>query len=106
MIGVARTCGVILLVLAADKPITHKRKIEYELEGFGIRLNKKPADIAFRKKDQGGINISRTVRLTKLDDDLIKAICKEYRVSCADISFRCDASVDQLIDTIEGNRCA
>ena len=69
-------------------------------------MNKKPADIAFRKKDQGGINISRTVRLTKLDDDLIKAICKEYRVSCADISFRCDASVDQLIDTIEGNRCA
>lgn len=104
VIGVARTCSVVLLVLAADKPITHKQKIEYELEGFGMRLNQKPADILFRKKDRGGINISRMVRLTKLDDDLIKSICKEYRVSCADISFRCDATVDQLIDTIEGNR--
>ena len=37
VIGVARTCSVILLVLAADKPITHKQKIEYELEGFGMR---------------------------------------------------------------------
>jgi hypothetical protein len=28
---------LILLVLAADKPITHKKLIEYELEGFGMR---------------------------------------------------------------------
>ena len=37
VIGVARTCSLILLVLAADKPITHKKLIEYELEGFGMR---------------------------------------------------------------------
>jgi hypothetical protein len=29
---------VILIVLDAIKPITHKRLIEKELEGFGIRL--------------------------------------------------------------------
>ena len=58
----------------------------------------------FRRKEKGGINISRTCRLTKLDDDLIKSICREYRTPCADISFRCDASVDELIDIIEGNR--
>ena len=68
------------------------------------RLNKKPADIMFRVKEKGGINISRSCRLTKLDDDLIKAVCREYRTPCADISFRCDATVDELIDTIEGNR--
>jgi hypothetical protein len=34
------------------KPLFHKRKIEYELEGFGIRLNKKPPDIMFKKKDK------------------------------------------------------
>lgn len=37
VIGVARTCSLILLVLSADKPITHKKLIEYELEGFGMR---------------------------------------------------------------------
>jgi uncharacterized protein len=37
VISTARTCNVILIVLDAIKPITHKRLIEKELEGFGIR---------------------------------------------------------------------
>ena len=40
VIGVARTCTLILIVLDSLKPLTHKRIIEKELEGFGIRLNK------------------------------------------------------------------
>jgi small GTP-binding protein len=76
VIGVCRTCSLLLMVLAADKPITHKRKIEYELDGFGIRLNQKPAAIRYRRKDKGGISISKGVRLTKMDDDTIKAICR------------------------------
>jgi ribosome-interacting GTPase 1 len=28
----------------------------------------------------------------------------EYRIHNADITFRCDATADQLIDVIEGNR--
>lgn len=68
------------------------------------RLNQKPAAITFQKKEKGGVNISRTVRMTHLDEDTIKAICKEYRVPCANVTFRCNATADQLIDTIEGNR--
>jgi len=104
VIAVARTCNLILIVLDALKPVTHKRLIEKELEGFGIRLNKKPPNITFRKKEKGGISISHTVPMTKLDDDLVKAICGEYKISNADICFRCDASADDLIDVIEGNR--
>ncbi|RWW66538.1 hypothetical protein BHE74_00026088, partial [Ensete ventricosum] len=37
VISTARTCNCILIVLDAIKPITHKRLIEKELEGFGIR---------------------------------------------------------------------
>lgn len=68
------------------------------------RLNQKPAEITFQKKEKGGVNISRMVRMTHLDEDTIKAICKEYRVPCANVTFRCNATADQLIDTIEGNR--
>jgi len=50
VIGVARTCNLILIVLDAGKPMTHKTIIEKELEGFGIRLNKKPPNIVFKKK--------------------------------------------------------
>ena len=34
---VARTCSLIFIVLDVLKPLGHKRLIEYELEGFGIR---------------------------------------------------------------------
>lgn len=60
---VARTCNLILIVLDVLKPLGHKKLIEHELEGFGIRLNKKPPNIGFKKKDKGGINFTVTVRL-------------------------------------------
>lgn len=88
------------------KPMTHKRIIEKELEGFGIRLNKKPADITIKKKDKGGISImkSQNIELTKISEDTVRSLCHEYRISNADIMFRTNASVDDFIDVIEGNR--
>jgi small GTP-binding protein len=104
VIGVARTCSLILIVLDALRPLTHKRICERELEGFGIRLNKKPPPISIKKKDKGGVTINSSVALTKLDDDTIKSICHEYKLSNVDITFGCDADEDQLIDACEGNR--
>jgi ribosome-interacting GTPase 1 len=46
----------------------HKKIIEHELEGFGIRLNKGPPDIEFKKKDKGGITISRMVDSDRVSD--------------------------------------
>jgi ribosome-interacting GTPase 1 len=106
VIGVARTCSCILIVLDALKPMTHKRIIEKELEGFGIRLNRQPPNIGFRRKDKGGITMSTTFTgpNPQLDIDTAKAICNEYRIHNADITLKYDASADDLIDVIEGNR--
>lgn len=86
--------------------MTHKRIIERELEGFGIRLNKRPPDILIKRKEKGGLNImkSQNLELTKISDDVVKSICHEYRISNADIYFKSNATVDDLIDVIEGNR--
>ena len=84
--------------------MTHKRIIEKELEGFGIRLNQKPPNIILKRKEKGGLAITKACPLTKLDNKMITAIAKEYKISNADITFRQDANVDQLIDVIEGNR--
>lgn len=84
--------------------MTHKRIIERELEGFGIRLNKQPPDITFRRRDRGGITMTSTVSLTKIDEATVKAVCREYRIASADFSFKCDATVDDVIDIIEGTR--
>jgi uncharacterized protein len=39
VISTARTCNLILIVLDASKPVTHKKIIEQELFSFGIRIN-------------------------------------------------------------------
>ena len=104
VIAVARTCSLILIVLDIMKPLQHKLIIERELEGFGIRLNQQPPDITIKKKEKGGISIASTVPLTKLDDETIKTIASEYKMSNADFFFRGDYTEDQLIDVLEGSR--
>ncbi|KAI0722863.1 developmentally regulated GTP binding protein 1 [Earliella scabrosa] len=105
VIAVARTCHLIFIVLDVLKPLGDKAIIEQELESFGIRLNKKPPAITVRKKDKGGIAITTTVPLTNIDHDEIKAVLSEYRISNADVAIRQpNATADDLVDVIEGNR--
>lgn len=61
VIAVARTCSLIFMVLDVLKPLHHKKLLEHELEGFGLRLNKQPPNINFRRKDKGGINLNSMV---------------------------------------------
>tara|TARA_B110001452_G_scaffold121067_1_gene100483 strand:+ start:418 stop:1056 length:639 start_codon:yes stop_codon:yes gene_type:complete len=74
VISTARTCHCIIIVLDAMKPLDHKRIIERELEGVGIRLNKKPPAITVTKKLKGGLNFSTSVKggLNHLDEDGIR----------------------------------
>ena len=89
------------------KPLGDKRIIESELEGFGIRLNKKPPNITVRRKDKGGIAITNTVPLTNIDHDEIKAVLSEYKMSNADVAIRqAGVTADDVVDVIEGNRYA
>lgn len=104
VLAAALTCNVILIVLDAAKPVTHKLIIEKELYGFGIRLNQSPPDIVFKRKDRGPVNFQAMCPQSILTQELVFSICREYRITSADIFCRCDATVDQLIDTIEGNR--
>ncbi|KAG1892581.1 P-loop containing nucleoside triphosphate hydrolase protein [Suillus subluteus] len=105
VIAVARTCNLIFIVLDVLKPLGDKKIIESELEGFGIRLNKKPPAILVRKKDKGGIAITNTVPLTNIDQEEIKAVLSEYKLNNVDVTIRQpNMTADDLVDVIEGNR--
>jgi len=104
VIAVARHCNLILLVLDVAKPLQHKLIIERELDGFGIRLNQTMPDISIRKKEKGGITIGSTVTLTKLTEEDIISILKEYKYISCNVMLRGDYTADQLIDVLEGNR--
>lgn len=104
LFSVARTCSLIYIVLDVLKPLQHKRLIEKELEGFGIRLNKEPPQIHLRKKDKGGLSLQTLVPQSELDVDTVKSVLAEYKMHNCDILLKYDATVDDLVDVIEGNR--
>ena len=89
------------------------------------RLNKRPPNISYKRKDKGGINLTCAVRSliplssslslslslfppqvpqSNLDLEGVRSILSEYRIHNADITLRCDATADDLIDIVEGNR--
>jgi len=106
VISTAYSCSLICIVLDVMKSLVHKQKIEYELEGFGIRLNKKPPNVTFQKREKGGmaISIAPGYQLVDCDEDSVKEILKEYRILNCQVRVNCNATSDDIIDTIEGNR--
>lgn len=105
VISTARTCNMILVVLDASKPLTHKKIIEQELFSFGIRINAKAPNVRILKKDSGGIGYQEIVLQTKgMNVITARLVLKEYKISCAEVIIREDITVDQFIDVLEDNR--
>ena len=96
---------MILVILDASKPLTHKKIIEQELFSFGIRVNQKPPNVKIVKKENGGIGYQEIALQTKgMNADVARVILKEYKISCAEIIMRENVTVDQFIDVVEANR--
>jgi ribosome-interacting GTPase 1 len=56
-----------------------------------------PPDVKFIKKESGGIGFQETVKQTKgVNAEVARLICKEYKISCAEIILREDITVDQV----------
>nr|VDD07372.1 unnamed protein product [Brassica rapa] len=68
VIAVAKSSDLVLMVLDASKSEGHRQILTKELEAVGLRLNKKPPQIYFKKKKTGGISFNTTAPLTLLSD--------------------------------------
>lgn len=92
VIAVARTCNLIFIVLDVLKPLVDLAILTNELEGFGIRLNKKPPRISISKKENGGILITNSVPLNELTPAAIKSVMSEYRINNAQVRGQRDST--------------
>ena len=63
-------------MLDAAKNEAHKTILTRELEAVGLRLNKAPPQIHFKRKKTGGISFSYTVPLTHVDEALVGHILR------------------------------
>lgn len=87
---------MILIVLDVLKPLVHKKILENELEGFGIRLNKTPPNIYFKRKEKGGINlqvmVSNPERILNTEPILSNTFALYSRPTATSISTRSSPS--------------
>lgn len=103
VIACAQSADLVIILLDVFHP-EHLEVVKGEIFETGLRINQKPPQVKISKKMRGGIDIGLTVKLTKINEDTIKAILKEFRLDNSSIVIREDISDDQLIDAIEGNK--
>jgi len=102
ILSAIRNVDLILFMIDAQHE-NHLHRMAEELYKAGLRLNQNKPDVIVKKTGQGGISINSTIKLSHLDEKLIKSICSEY-VTNADILIRDDITEDQLIDVFIHNR--
>lgn len=104
MIAVAKTSDLVLMMLDATKGPKQRILLETELEAVGIRVNKHIPNIYFKVKKGGGLSFNSTCKLSHLNERLVYQILQGYKIHNADILIREDATVDDFIDIVLGNR--
>ena len=102
VLSVVRSTDLVLFLIDPEHP--DLRALVRELEGAGVRINGRPPKIVVHHNDRGGLTVSSTVRLTHLAGGLALPIAREFGLHNGSIVFREDATADQLIDVLAGNR--
>jgi len=103
VLAVARKADLVLLILDVFQPHFREKLVE-ELAGIGVRLDQKPPNILVTRTSSGGITINYDKKPTHLNDRIISSILNEYGIFSAEVAVRQDATVDQFIDVLLGNR--
>ena len=102
VLSVVRSTDLVLFLIDPEHP--NLRALTAELEGAGVRINQRPPRIVVQRADRGGLTVSSTVRLTHLAGGGAAQIAREFGLHNGSIVLREDATADQLIDVLAGNR--
>jgi uncharacterized protein len=103
ILSMVRNAELALIVLDVNR-IPTGVDIKKELEGVGVRLDKKPPEVVIKKRDKGGLNINSTVKQTKLTIDEMKELIAANGTLNADVIVRQDLTADEVVDAVRGNR--
>lgn len=103
VISVLQNADIVIMILDVTHPEFYTILLK-EVYDSSLRLNKKKPDVKIKKMAKNGIRVGTTVKLTKIDVDMIKSIFMEFRINNAEVLIRQDISDDELIDCIEGNK--
>lgn len=94
--------AVDLILLITDVECKGMERIIEELRKSGIVVNRERKNISMKKKNTGGIKI-RKPRTLDIDENRIRAIAKEFKITNMELYIRENLSDDDLIDFFRGN---
>jgi small GTP-binding protein len=103
VLSVARTADLILFLVDVFQPEA-ATVLKRELRGIGIRVDERPPNVIIEKTSSGGITVSAQVKLTKINEELVKDILRVYEINSARVIIREDINDEQLVDVLLGNR--
>lgn len=93
----------LVIIMSEPKRIKDFDSITEELEGAGIRLNKRPPDVTVTKALGGGITIKSNIK-QELDKQTIREVAWEFGVKNGEISIREKLTMQTLVDSFASNR--
>ena len=102
VIAVVRGADIIIILVDVFNE-RHFDVLIKELYDAGIRINVQKPDITIKKSSHGGIRLN-AVGTLDLDIEEVRSILAESKMMNADILIRGNATQDDLIDAIQGNR--
>jgi small GTP-binding protein len=102
VLSVVRSADLVLFLI--DPEHTDFTALKNELEGAGVRINTRPPRIVITRADRGGLTVSSTVKLSHLAGGGAADIAREFGMHNGLIVLREDATAEQLIDVLAGNR--
>ncbi|OPX65557.1 MULTISPECIES: GTP-binding protein [unclassified Methanoregula] len=102
VIAVVRNADIIIILVDVFNE-QHFDVLLRELYDAGIRINVPKPDITIKKSSHGGIRLN-AVGTLDLDIEEVRSILAESKMMNADILIRGNATQDDLIDAVQGNR--
>lgn len=101
ILSMVRAADLILII--TDTDMKGIDRIILELEKVGIVVTRKKKNIAMKKASKGGIKIHMP-RNVEIDENEIKDVIKEFKITNADLYIRERVTMEDIIDFLSGNR--
>jgi len=103
ILAAVRNADLVVIMVDAHR-VDQADIIKKELYNSGFRLNQKPPAIHVVRKNKGGIEISSTVKLTRISKEEMRSVLGQFGIMNADVLIRDNINTEQLIDSMMKNR--
>jgi ribosome-interacting GTPase 1 len=103
VLSATRSADLLLVMLDVYNPEAREILLD-EVRAIGIRPDEARPRVKVEKRSSGGVTVTDLVGVTRVDEEGVKQVVREYGLHNAHVTLRQDVCYDQLIDVLMRNR--